>query len=291
MDDTEFPAPVWDAAPRRVRYGAQAARTILARTAAGESMRAICRDPGMPAPHTVGRWAKDRPTFAEALLAARQAAGGPFRGGRSTYCEATAQAIFERVCAGEALTAVCRDADMPVAATVYKWRAERPEFARALAMAMAIRADGLFEHGWDLAQAATPQTAYLTHVRLGQLRWHVGKLAPKKYGAIKPVEAGGGAGPPALHVYTKRFVLPTAEEEAQGQRGRWSEAPAEHLYSMVQVGKHARSGERLPPPDVVREPASTQGPDARGEARGGAVEAELDDPGEGWAAEPDDYWL
>jgi hypothetical protein len=176
----------------------------------------------------VGRWARERPRFGEALLAARRAAGGPFVGGRSSYCVETAQAIFDRVCAGEALTAICRDADMPVAATVYKWRAERPEFAQALAEAMALRAEGFFERGWEMAEAATPDTAYLTHVRLTQLRWHVGKLAPKKYGAPQQMADGETKDGGGLTVVVKKFVL---DDDTPG--GRESDEPAQVLYRLT----------------------------------------------------------
>ena len=46
-----------------------------------------------------------------------------------------------------------------------------------------------FELGWEIAYAVTPKTAYATHVKLGQLRWTAGMLAPRKYGRTKPVEA------------------------------------------------------------------------------------------------------
>ncbi len=275
MDDSEFPVGVWDAAPRRVRWGAETAREILRRTEAGESMRSICRDEGMPAPHTVGRWATERPRFGEALLAARRAAGGPWRGGRTTFCDATAQAIIDRICEGEALISVCRDPDMPVAATVYRWRAQQPEFARALAQAFELRAEGFFERGWEIAEAATPETAYLARVKLGQLRWHVGKLAPKKYGALKPFAPPTPDPERVLHVYTKNYVLGSG-----GEPGRWSEEPARHLYSMVRRDGRGGGGEPLAPPAVVREPAATQGPDADWQARGGAVEAEFEGDGE-----------
>lgn len=271
MDDSEFPLAVWDAAPRRVRWGAGTAREILRRTAAGESMRSICRDEAMPAPHTVGRWAKERPRFAEALLAARRSAGGPWRGGRTTFCDETAQAIIDRVCEGEALIAVCRDPDMPVAATVYKWRRDQPEFGRALAAAFELRAEGFFERGWEMAEAATPETAYLTRVRLGQLRWHVGKLEPKKYGPQKAFAPPPPDPERALHVYLKNFIM-----GSDGQPGRWSEEPAKHLYSMVRRDGQDRGGEPLPPPEKIREPASTRGPDATWGPRGGAVEAEYE---------------
>jgi hypothetical protein len=161
MDPYEFPAPRASWKPRAVRYGAAQAQGLLARTAAGESLRAICRDPTMPAPHTVHRWLRERPGFAAAMLAARQAAGGPFRGGRCTYCRETAEAIFARLCAGESITRICKDPDMPVVATVYKWRRDVGEFDEMLRMARDIQADGLFDRGGEICEAATPETAYL----------------------------------------------------------------------------------------------------------------------------------
>jgi len=115
-------------------------------------------------------------------------------------------------------------------------------------------------------------------VQLWHLRWHVAKLAPKKYGAIKPVDVSAQAPPRAMHVYTKTFC--SGED---GEPGRWSDEPSKHLYSMVPVGEKVRGGEPLPPPEVIREPRSTWGPNATGEARGGAVECETDD-------EDDDDW-
>ncbi len=202
-------------------------KELLARTAAGESLRSIGRDPLMPSARTVCRWAKARPAFAARLLEARRAAGGPFTGGRSHYCEETAQRIFDRVAGGEALRVVCRDADMPVAATVYRWRLERPEFAKALAVAYAVRAEELAELGWEMCLAVTPETAVAARVQLWHLRWHVGKLAPKKYGAPIQMEEGlnGDLAKARLDddaldrepmtVIVKRFCDVTPEEQAE----------------------------------------------------------------------------
>lgn len=39
-----------------------------------------------------------------------------------------------------------------------------------------------------MALAATPETAYLTHVQLGHLRWTAATKSPRTYGRMKPVE-------------------------------------------------------------------------------------------------------
>ena len=293
LEDAEFPVPAAHPNPRGVRWGIGTAREILRRTAAGESMRAICRDAAMPAPHTVGRWAREKPMFGAALQMVRLQAGHGRPGGRSTYCEATAMAIFERVCAGESLTGVCGDADMPVIATVYKWRAERPEFGRALAAAMQLRAEHLYEEGWEMAQAITPATAYATDVKLRHLRWHVGKLAPKKYGTLKPQEPGqaqGGEPAELVHVYLKRYVARDDAAAPPSERGRWSEEPAEHVSSSIGVGKKGfRAWTPAPGPQTVREPLSCQGPNPTRALGGSRIEVEEETPGDDETL-AEDFW-
>jgi len=53
-------------------YTDEIAATICERLAAGESLRAICRDPGLPVAATVLTWAKTNPTFSEQYGSARQ---------------------------------------------------------------------------------------------------------------------------------------------------------------------------------------------------------------------------
>ena len=51
----------------------------------------------------------------------------------------------------------------------------------------------------------TPETAQQCKVQLSHLRWHAGKMAPRKYGPLRAMEAEGRQHD-ALHVYTKKFV-------------------------------------------------------------------------------------
>jgi hypothetical protein len=171
---------------------------------------------------------------------------------------------------------IMADPDMPGYSTYFRWQNQFPEFRRAVALAREICALRLAEEGWEDACAVTPATAFATRVKLEHLRWYAGKLAPRRYGALKAMEAdlGGAARGKVLHVYTKKF----GGDENDGE-GRWREAPARHVSSSMETP----DGEwvSLPPPAAVREPRSTWGPDARGEARGGAIEVE---------DEADDYW-
>ncbi|MDB5475408.1 MAG: hypothetical protein JWP49_919 [Phenylobacterium sp.] len=167
------------------RWPAATAAEIVRRTAAGETMLAICRDPQMPGPRIVFRWMAERPAFRQAIDEARRKAGRSLFD-TSTYCRETAEAIFQRLCAGEGLSRICRDPQMPANITVYRWMAKHEDFRAAVALAREIAAENFFERGWELAEDATPQTAYLTDVRLKHLRWHAGKLSPGKFGAHRP---------------------------------------------------------------------------------------------------------
>jgi len=190
FDPAEFPQAVGPGAaahPNAVRYGVETGAEIVRRTAAGESLLAICRDAGMPLANTVCEWLQKRPTFAAAMQAARVAAGGPFRGRRALWCLETAQAIYDRVCAGEAATRVCAEAAMPSFSTFVNWRRARPEFASAMDEAYEIRSEVLFEKSLEAAWAVTPETAYAAHVTLAHTRWSLGKLGPRRYGPVKAV--------------------------------------------------------------------------------------------------------
>jgi hypothetical protein len=219
----------------------------------------------------VGKWAAERPAFGAGLRAAREAAGLGLGGGpRFSYCEATGEAICARLCLGEAMISILRDVEMPGYSTVYRWLKEVPAFREAVGLARELQGQRLAEIGWEDACTVTPETAYALRVKLEQLRWYAGKLSPRKYGPLKaadPVRERHKV----LHVYTKRF---TCNDENDGS-GRWSDEPARHLYSMISADDPSeRAGEMLPPPAVIREPFTTQGPGATGGARrvgGGGV--------------------
>ena len=158
------------------------ARRIVERVAGGELLYRVLREEGMPTAQSVGRWVKARPEFGAALEAARMASGrGAQGGGVTRYCPATAEEVIQRLCEGEAVTKICADPTMPCHSTVFLWRREHADFDEAYRMAAQVRAERLADKAEALADEATPQTAYLTHVRLAHLRWYAGVLSPRKY--------------------------------------------------------------------------------------------------------------
>ena len=168
---------------RPVRWSEPLAERLLARLADGEMLYRLCAEPGMPTPEGVAKWRKDRPDFAARLAAARKAGGRPegSRGPVSTFCEGIAEEVFQRVCEGQALTRIGEDPTMPCVWTIFRWRRERPQFDQTVALAMRIRAERLCDEGLELSAAATPDTAYLTDVRLKHLRWTTGVMAPRAF--------------------------------------------------------------------------------------------------------------
>jgi hypothetical protein len=272
----------------RVAWSDAVGAAIVGRTAAGETLRGICRDPAMPQLRTVVKWLAGRAGFRAAMDEARVAAGGPFRWRRSGYCEETARAIWTRLAGGEPLVRICADPSMPCWSTVHRWMKDRREFGAALREARVWVAERIVDEALELCRSVTPATAQAARTQLAHLRWHAGKMGPKTYGTLKAQEPSGGyAGPQTiLHTYIKKYVLPTKEEAARGEGGRWSEEPPEHHDSMVVVRDPTPwAGEKLPPPPVMREPASCQGPNPTRLPTGGAVEAEVETPGEA-----EDFW-
>jgi hypothetical protein len=89
--------------------------------------------------------------------------------------------VFDRLCAGESMTAICDDPTMPCHSTIAYWRRAIPDFAETMRVGREVQAERFCEMGWALASSADPKTAYLTHVRLAQLRWMAGVMGPKTY--------------------------------------------------------------------------------------------------------------
>jgi hypothetical protein len=172
-----------------VRWSDAVAERLLARLAAGEFLYRIARDDGMPTPEAVAKWAKERPAFGERLRAARAEGGRPegARGPVSTFCTGIAAEICERVCEGESLTRIGADPTMPSLSTIQAWRRANGVFDEEVRQAKEVMGERFCDVGWALAEAATPETAYLTHVKLTHARWMAGVMAPR-VARLKPME-------------------------------------------------------------------------------------------------------
>lgn len=93
---------------------------------------------------------------------------------------------------------------MPALSTIFHWRRRFPEFEELVQLGKTIQAERFCDLSWELAKAATPDTAYLTHVRLTHIRWMAGTMAPRVF-RLKPVEPEKP--PRRLDVLMRRFEI------------------------------------------------------------------------------------
>jgi hypothetical protein len=253
-----------------VQFSAKVARAICARVAAGETQAAICADPSMPSRGTLHRWARERPAFAKIFARARAFGNRNLKGQTSTYCPVVAHEIATRLSEGESLTAICRDPAMPSMGTIFYWRKSNAEFAEALRLARETLAERFSDLGWEMAQGATPETAYLTRVQLGQLRWTAAILSPRTHGRHKASEPPE---PPEVTTYLFRhFEIETHPETGQQRVVSYTPDPR------TMLPRRTDEGPWTDPPDPVAKMADVQALIAERKA---ARPVDPDDP-EGW---------
>lgn len=128
--------------------------------------------------------------------------GQPNKGGRpTTYNEEIASIICARMADGESLRSVCRDDDMPALSTVFLWVSKHSEFSEQYKLAMASRADAMFEELFDIADDGqndwmetfdregdavgwklNGEHVQRSRLRIDTRKWALSKMMPKKYG-------------------------------------------------------------------------------------------------------------
>lgn len=173
------------------------------------------------------------------LDSAKKAKGGakkkpanpsPKKPGRpSSYSDAIATTICERIAAGESLRRICRDDNMPNMSTVIRWLASNEEFATRYARAREQQAATYVDQMYDLADTEPERhpitgaidPASVTHIRnkIATMQWLAMKLAPKKFGDKLDVNHGGQEGNPIQAVLqqvsgTSLPVVTDADEDA-----------------------------------------------------------------------------
>ena len=163
------------------RYTEALATVICQRVAGGESLSAICRDPGMPTRDTVRIWRRDRAEFAARLIQA-QFDGRHLAGREGGYCPHVARLICDRLALGMSLRQACALEGMPGETTVYGWLHRHADFLEAYGRARVLQAHRRFDQVWEIAEAADKEGAFLAKVRIDAARWQASRLAPTRYG-------------------------------------------------------------------------------------------------------------
>lgn len=123
----------------------------------------------------------------------------------SSFTQAKADLICERLSKPESLRSICLDEDMPDRTTVFRWLRDNESFRLQYARACEDRADAIFDEMLEIADDGTNDTFEgedgmrlldRDHVQRSKLRvetrkWMLGKMAPKKYGERQHIEHSG----------------------------------------------------------------------------------------------------
>lgn len=116
--------------------------------------------------------------------------------------------VCRRLIDGESLRSICGTPGMPNRATIFRWLADDPEFARGYSAAREMQMTFLLEETLDIADDGTRDkvvdddgTERVDHdainrsrLRVDTRKWLAAKLAPKKYGEamlLKQADANG----------------------------------------------------------------------------------------------------
>ena len=191
------------------QYRREIGEVICARIDAGETIRSIAADPGMPSYATIFHWTKVNPEFAQMYAAVRahlregrvknrrlkhvsDAWRRPHEirlglrrhwasGRKSTYRRAWGAAFCKRVAAGESVMEITADPAMPSAKAVYGWLKRHEEFLDMYLEAKAEQKRWL-EFNIDMVvMEATPATFRSAKAEVARLEGLIGRLTAKTY--------------------------------------------------------------------------------------------------------------
>jgi hypothetical protein len=109
---------------RRPVHTAELAQRILGQLSGGRSLRAVCRDHGMPSLNTVLKWVSDDREGFAARYRQAQKIGNAGRGRPSLCTAQIADRILEELSNGRRIGEICGDPGMPSAAAVRQWAIE-----------------------------------------------------------------------------------------------------------------------------------------------------------------------
>jgi hypothetical protein len=87
---------------------------------------------------------------------------------------------------------------MPNRASVYRWLADRPDFAARVDRAREAAADHSVSKARAIAEKCTSETANADRVKISHYQWEATRMAPKKYGDRRVTETLGKDGGPLI---------------------------------------------------------------------------------------------
>ena len=134
-------ARAWAAGERRGRtiaaqgYDPVRAEALLLAVRRGAAVRDLVRMPEWPNRDRLNAWKRERPEFAQAILAAARFAREERDRAWAKFDQAVAGKVLLRVSKGETVPQVSRDPQMPGETALRRWRRRRPDFDTVLKIA------------------------------------------------------------------------------------------------------------------------------------------------------------
>jgi len=109
----------------------------------------------------------------------------------SSYSDAIADVICERMINGESLLKICSDADMPSRSAVHRWCRSNPDFAARCAHAREEMTHYLVDKIEVMAEETTEENYQSQKVKIAVAQWRAEKIAPRIYGPRVNTEVSG----------------------------------------------------------------------------------------------------
>jgi len=131
------------------------------------------------------------------------------KGRPTSYTQALADTICERLSLGESLRSVCERDDTPSIATVFKWMRENEDFLKQYARAKQESADAMAEDILDIAddssrdittkigkdgkeyEVVDNEVIQRSRLRVDTRKWLMSKMKPKTYGEKLDMTSNG----------------------------------------------------------------------------------------------------
>jgi Bacteriophage Sf6, terminase small subunit-like len=125
-------------------------------------------------------------------------------GRKSKYSRLLARKICNQIAAGETLSSICSDPEMPCRSTVYRWLQSDEKFDCEYAMARKAQTDALADSIVDIADQAELGRDELAKakLRIDARKWLVGRFSSERTALddVENVQVAGETSPPQLTV-------------------------------------------------------------------------------------------
>lgn len=123
-----------------------------------------------------------------------------------TYDEDLGKAICDRLAAGEAWNAICKEVGMPSYKVLYVWAEKYPAFGEAVRQARQAGADHKADEALEVARNATRESLATDRLLISTLLRHAARTAPRAWGPRNAAAEGKAPDERVIVVRVRDFV-------------------------------------------------------------------------------------